>query len=118
MQLWGYYVDKVLIKEMYEKGYNATEIAKKIKVNKATINKHIQRNLKDSKEKHESKKRENKEIKKITEYEAKRYISDSQLVLKNRSIYKTNTKTGNIELKKDIDCAIPWDMPRVLRKEL
>ena len=43
-------------------------------------------------------------------------MSDKTFILKNRSIYKTE-KDGDIVLKKDIGCAVPWDVPRRLTNE-
>ena len=40
-------------------------------------------------------------------------MSDKTFILKNRSLYETK-KDGDIVLKKDIDCAITWDVPRRL----
>ena len=43
-------------------------------------------------------------------------MSDKTFILKNRSLYETK-KDGDIVLKKDIDCVIPWDVPRRLVNE-
>ena len=44
-------------------------------------------------------------------------MPDSTFVKKNRSIYETNKETGDIELRKDLDYAIPYDIPEVLKNE-
>ena len=56
------------------------------------------------------------EVKKITKYESKQYMSDKTFILKNRSLYETK-EDGDIALKKDIGYAIPWDVPRRLTNE-
>ena len=42
--------------------------------------------------------------------------SDKTFILKNRSLYETK-EDGDIVLKKDIDYAIPWDVPKRLVNE-
>ena len=43
-------------------------------------------------------------------------MSDKTFILKNRSLYETK-ENGDIVLKKNIDCVIPWDVPRRLANE-
>lgn len=113
-------MNKELVKQLYANGLNAREISEQLNVNKATVNKCIQRNFKDLKPIHLKNRKHLKfyenELRKITKYESKQYMSDKAFILKNRSIYETK-KDGDIVLKKNIDCKISWDVPRGLRNE-
>ncbi|MBP3931688.1 MAG: DNA-binding response regulator [Peptostreptococcaceae bacterium] len=113
-------LDKELVKQLYANGLNAREISEQLNENKSAVNKCIQRNFKDLKPIHLKNRKYLKfyedEVKKITKYESKQYMSDKTFILKNRSIYKTE-KDGDIVLKKDIGCAVPWDVPRRLTNE-
>lgn len=113
-------MDKELVKQLYANGLNAREISEQLNENKSAVNKCIQRNFKDLKPIHLKNRKYFKfyenEVKKITKYESKQYMSDKTFILKNRSIYKTE-KDGDIVLKKDIGCAVPWDVPRRLTNE-
>ena len=113
-------MDKELVKQLYANGLNAREISEQLDVNKAAINKCIQRNFKDLKPIHLKNRKQLKfyenEVRKITKYESKQHMSDKTFILKNRSLYETK-KDGDIVLKKDIGCAIPWDVPRRLTNE-
>ena len=82
-------MNKDLVGQLYLNGLNAREIAEQLNVNKSAVNKCIQ---------------------------SKQYMSDKTFILKNRSLYETK-KDGDIVLKKDIDCAITWDVPRRLTNE-
>lgn len=113
-------LNKELVKQLYCNGLNAREISEQLGVNKAAVNKCIQRNFKDLKPIHLKYRKELKyfdnEVKRITKYESKQYMSDKIFILKNRSLYETK-KDGDIVLKKDIDCEIPWDVPKRLVNE-
>ncbi|SCJ09207.1 Uncharacterised protein [uncultured Clostridium sp.] len=113
-------MNKELIKQLYANGFNAREISEELNVNKAAVNKCIQRNFKDLKPIHLKNRKQLKfyenEVRKITKYESKQHMSDKTFILKNRSLYETK-KDGDIVLKKDIDCVIPWDVPRRLVNE-
>lgn len=113
-------MNKELVKQLYANGLNAREIAEELKVNKSAVNKCIQRNFKDLKPIHLENRKHLKfyenEVRKITKYESKQYMSDKSFILKNRSLYETK-KGGDIVLKKNIDYAIPWDVPRRLINE-
>ena len=118
--LGGIGMNKELVKQLYANGLNAREISEELNVNKAAVNKCIQRNFKDLKPIHLKNRKylrfyEN-EVRKITKYESKQHMSDKTVILKNRSLYETK-KDGDIVLKKDIDSAIPWDVPRRLVNE-
>lgn len=116
-------MDKDLVKNLYAAGLNSKEIADQIKLNRETVKKCIQRNFKDIKELHMKNRKHYKfhvkEVEKAVNYESKKFISDKSFVLKNRSIYRTK-ENGDITLKnkKDLECAIPWDVPRRLSNEL
>lgn len=118
--LGGIGMNKELVKQLYSNGFNAREISEELNVNKAAVNKCIQRNFKDLKPIHLKNRKQLKfyenEVRKITKYESKQHMSDKTFILKNRSLYETK-KDGDIVLKKDIDCAIPWDVPRRLANE-
>lgn len=109
-------LNKDIIKNLYLKGYNATEISKKVSSNVETIRKCIQRNFGDSKLKHEIAVIQRKEELKATNYEANRYINDRSFILKNRSIYKT-LPNGDIVLNKEVAGVVTWDTPRRLTNE-
>lgn len=115
--LGGIALNKELVRELYLNGFNSAEIAKELKVNKAAVNKCIQRNFKEFKEIHIRNRRvllfHEKEVKRAVNYESKKYISDKSFILKNRSAYRTK-KNGDIVLRNDLDCKMPWDMPRRL----
>lgn len=101
-------------------GLSAKEISEELDVKIGSVKMCIQRNFKDLKAIHLKNRKYLKfyenEVKKITKYESKQYMSDKTFILKNRSIYKTE-KDGDIVLKKDIGCAVPWDVPRRLTNE-
>lgn len=113
-------MNKDLVGQLYLNGLNAREIAEQLNVNKSSVNKCIQRNFKEFKFIHLKNRKHLKfyenEVRKITKYESKQYMSDKTFILKNRSLYETK-KDGDIVLKKDIDCAITWDVPRRLTNE-
>ncbi|MEN8079416.1 helix-turn-helix domain-containing protein [Clostridioides difficile] len=113
-------MNKELVGQLYCNGLNAKEIAEQLKVNKETVKKCIQRNFKEFKTIHLKNRKHLKfyedEVRKITKAESKQYMSDKTFILKNRSIYETK-EDGDIVLKKNIGCAIPWDVPRRLTNE-
>ncbi|MGG7142468.1 DNA-binding response regulator [Clostridium nigeriense] len=107
------------IKKLYLEGYNSVEIARIIntsgkKTTKAAIQKYIQRNLKEFKEKHDRAVIMRKEALKAVNYESKKYMTDKTFILKNRSIYETK-ENGDIVIKKDITTT--WDTPKRLVNE-
>ena len=118
--LGGMGLNKELVKQLYCNGLNAREISEQLNVNKSAVNKCIQRNFKEFKSIHLKNRKHLKfyenEVRKITKHESKQYMSDKTFILKNRSLYETK-KDGDIVLKKNIDCAIPWDVPRRLINE-
>ena len=118
--LGGMALNKELVKQLYCNGFNAREISEELNVNKAAVNKCIQRNFKDLKSIHLKNRKHLKfyenEVRKITQKESKQYMSDKTFILKNRSLYETK-EDGDIVLKKNIGCEIPWDVPRRLRNE-
>jgi predicted DNA-binding protein YlxM (UPF0122 family) len=118
--LGGIGMNKELVKQLYANGLNAKEISEELNVNKSAVNKCIQRNFKNLKPIHLKNRKHLKfyenEVKKITKYESKQYMSDKSFILKNRSLYETK-EDGDIVLKKDIGYAIPWDVPRRLTNE-
>ena len=119
--LGGMDLNKELVKQLYCNGLNAREISEHLNVNKSSVNKCIQRNFKEFKSIHLKNRKHLKfyenEVRKITKYESKQYMSDKTFILKNRSLYETK-ENGYIVLKKDIDYKIPWDVPRRLNNEL
>lgn len=119
--LGGMDLNKELVKQLYCNGLNAREISEHLNVNKSSVNKCIQRNFKEFKSIHLKNRKHLKfyenEVRKITKYESKQYMSDKTFILKNRSLYETK-ENGDIVLKKDIDYKIPWDVPRRLNNEL
>lgn len=110
-------LDKEVVRELYLKGYNAVEIAKKLHGETESVRKCIQRNFGDLKWKHEVAVSQKREEAKAVKYESNRYISDRSFILKNRSVYKTLTN-GDIVLNREISGAVTWDTPRRLANEL
>lgn len=117
---------KKRVRELYREGYNSTEIAKIIteenlqdgiykKTTPEAIKKCIQRNFKDLKKENKINRIARKETIKALNYESNRFISDKALILKNRSVYKTNAN-GDIVLKKEkeVGCFFPADLPKRL----
>ncbi|MEN8079121.1 helix-turn-helix domain-containing protein [Clostridioides difficile] len=113
-------MDKELVGQLYANGLSAKEIAEELNVKVGAIKMCIQRNFKEFKTIHLKNRKHLKfyenEVKKITKYESKKYMSDKTFILKNRSLYETK-EDGDIVLKKNIGCAIPWDVPRRLTNE-
>ena len=118
--LGGMDLNKELVKQLYCNGLNAREISEHLNVNKSSVNKCIQRNFKEFKSIHLKNRKHLKfyenEVRKITKYESKQYMSDKTFILKNRSLYETK-EDGDIVLKKNIGGEIPWDVPRRLTNE-
>lgn len=113
-------MDKELVKQLYINGLSAKEISEELDVKISSVKMCIQRNFKDLKPIHLENRKHLKfyenEVRKITKYESKQYMSDKTFILKNRSLYETK-ENGDIVLKKDIDYKIPWDVPRRLNNE-
>ena|SRR5471030_654926 len=109
-------LNKEEIKKMYLDGFNAPEIAKKIKEDKDTIKKCIQRNFKDFRLEHEIAAVRRREVIKAINYESTKFMGDSTFIRKNRSIYKTNLN-GDIVINKHVAPVVTWDTPRRLTNE-
>lgn len=109
-------LDKEKVGQLYVEGFNAVQIANQLSVKVEAVRKCIQRNYKEFKKSHNASKIRNKEIKKITEYEAKQFMSDSVFIKKNRSVYKTN-EHGDIVLDKTVAPVVTFDTPRGLKNE-
>lgn len=110
-------LNKAKVEELYIRGYGAKDIAKELDYSPSTVRTCIERNFKDLKFTHEKAKQARKDIARIAKEETKKYMPDSTFVKKNRSIYETNKKTGDIELRKNLSFAIPCDVPTVLKTE-
>lgn len=110
-------LDKEKVKELYLKGYNATQIADIINAKTEAVRKCIQRNtnMKENK-KHNEAVRTRRDWEKAINYESSKYISDRSFILKNRSAYETKVN-GDIVMKKEIKNIAPGDMPRRLTNE-
>ena len=106
-------LDKGKVKTLYLKGYNAVEIAKNINANKESVRKCIQRNFGDLRLRHEIAEAQRKDASRAIKYESKRYISDGQFILKNRSVYKT-LGNGDIVLNQEVSGIVTDDTPRRL----
>lgn len=109
-------VNKNQIEKLYLEGYNANEIAKKLKCNVETVRKCIQRNFGNLKCKHDIAVVQRREVIKATNYEANKFMGDSTFIKKNRSIYKTKPD-GDIVINKDVAPVVTWDTPRRLNNE-
>ncbi|MDB2090458.1 DNA-binding response regulator [Clostridium paraputrificum] len=104
-------LDKEKVKEMYLKGYSASDIAKKLNASRYAVQKCIQRNMRLLKKSHDIAKEFNKEVAKVTRREAKQYMSDKDFIRRNKSIYKTN-ENGDIVLNKEVSGIVSFDTPR------
>lgn len=109
-------LDKERIKKLYLQGYNAAEISKIIDSSVDSIRKCIQRNYGELKHRHEVAVAQRKEALRAINYESKRYISDREFILKNRSIYKT-LPNGDIVIKREMFGIITTDTPTRLVNE-
>lgn len=118
--LGGIGLNKELVRQLYMNGLSAKEISEELDVKIGSVKMCIQRNFKDLKAIHLKNRKYLKfyenEVIKITKYESKQHMSDKTFILKNRSIYETK-EDGDIVLKKNIGCEIPWDVPRRLANE-
>lgn len=109
-------LDKERIKKLYLQGYNAAEISKIIDSSVDSTRKCIQRNYGDLKYRHEVAVAQRKEALRAVNYESKRYISDREFILKNRSIYKT-LPNGDIVINREMSGIITTDTPTRLVNE-
>lgn len=109
-------INKEKVKEFYLEGRNAVWIALELNCNVETVRKYIQRNLKQHKNAHIIAKQRDKEILKLTRREAKQYMSDSDFVKRNNSIYTTN-EDGDIVLDKSVSGTISFDTPVKITNE-
>lgn len=112
----GTKVDKKQSEKLYLEGYNANEIAKKLKYEVEAVRKCIQRNFGKLKGKHEIAIVQRREIVRAVNYEANKYMGDSTFIKKNRSIYKTKPD-GDIVINKDVAPIVTWDTPKRLVNE-
>ncbi|NRT70022.1 DNA-binding response regulator [Clostridium beijerinckii] len=104
------------IEELYLAGYNASQIAKKLKKNVEAVRKYIQRNLNHLKGKHNIALVERREVIRATNYEANKYMGDSTFIKKNRSIYKTKLD-GDIVIDVNAAPIVSFDTPKRLKNE-
>lgn len=109
-------LDKEMVKELYLQGYNAVNIALKMRCNSDTVRQCIHRNFKEFKNSHLANKIRNKEIDRITKHEAKQYMSDSTFIKKNRTIYKTNSD-GDIIIDINVAPVVSFDTPKRFKNE-
>ncbi|OOM81773.1 hypothetical protein CLPUN_09570 [Clostridium puniceum] len=104
------------IEELYLNGYDASQIAKKLKKNIEAVRKYIQRNLSHLNYRHKIAVIERREIIRATNYESNKFMGDSTFIKKNRSIYKTKLD-GDIVINRDIAPVVTWDTPKRLVNE-
>ena len=109
-------VDKKQVEKLYNEGFTAPEIARKLNCKKDTVKKCIQRNFGFFKGLHKMELTRRREILKAVNYQANRYMGDSTFVKKNRSIYKTKSN-GDIVLNKEVAPVVTWDTPKRLANE-
>ncbi len=111
-------IDKELVRILYiEEGFNANEIAKKLDLKVKSVEKCIQRNFSEGKDKlqHKRTRLQKKEIEKAINYEATKCMSDGTFIKKNPSIYKT-ASNGDIVINAPEE-ALPWDVPQRLKND-
>ena len=83
-------LDKEKVKELYIKGYSIVNIALILNYNSEAVRQCIHRNFKEFKNSNLANKLRNKEIDRITKFEANQYMSNTTFIKKNGSIYTTN----------------------------
>lgn len=108
------------INELYKAGTTINELSKRFNIKKKTIYYNLKKNYPDSrainkKNKIIKKKKEKEEAKRLLLKESKHYMGDLEFIKRNRSIYKTDEKTGDIYL--NTTCILPADVPRIWRNE-
>lgn len=109
-------LDKERVKELYLQGHNAAGIAIILNCKQDTIRQCIHRNFKEFKNSHLTNKIRNKEIDRITRYEAKQYMGDATFIERNRSIYKTNSD-GDIVIDVSVAPVVSFDTPKNFKNE-
>ncbi|CUQ30614.1 hypothetical protein [Clostridium baratii] len=103
-------LNKSKVKDLYLKGYNATEIAAIYEATKCAVQKCIQRNTNDSDLKiHKKNRMYMKSAERVIDRTNKRSISDNQLLKWNRQSFTTEKETGDINYNED--CIAPYDLP-------
>ncbi|MEG1482872.1 MAG: hypothetical protein RSA57_03650 [Cetobacterium sp.] len=102
-------LEKSKVKELYIKGYTATEIGKILSSNKKTVEKCVERNFKEFKSEHSIKLYERRDCKKAIERTNNQFIGNAQLVKWNRHSYITND-SGTLIFDKSRGQA-PGDLP-------
>ncbi|WP_242952598.1 DUF1670 domain-containing protein [Clostridium beijerinckii] len=116
MELLEAKADKNPIEELYLKGYDASQIAKKLGKKVEAVRKYIQRNFSHLKHKHDIAVVQRRESIKATNYEANKYMGDSTFIKKNRSIYKTKPD-GDLVINREVAPIVTWDTPKRLVNE-
>lgn len=109
-------LDKERVKELYQQGYNAEQIAILLECKSSAIRQCIHRNFKNFKTMHTLNKTIDKEILRITKNEVKSYMSDAEFIKRNRSIYKT-AENGDIIIDKKVSGIISFDVPVKFKNE-
>lgn len=109
-------LNKLEVKSLYIRGYNAVQISNILNASKESVRKCIQRNFKEFKISHDAARLADKEIDRVTRFEAKKYISDASFIKKNRSIFKT-LPNGDVVLDKEKAGAVSFDTPRRITNE-
>lgn len=109
-------LNKLEVKNLYVQGYNAVQISNILNASKESVRKCIQRNFKEFKISHDTARLADKEIDRVTRFEAKQYISDASFIKKNRSIYMTNEK-GDIVINRKVAPVVSFDTPRRISNE-
>lgn len=102
-------LDKTSVKDLYVRGYTATEIARILSSSKKTVEKCIERNFKEFKSEHIIKLYERRDCKKAIERTNNQFIGNAQLVKWNRHSYITN-ESGTLTFDKSRGQA-PGDLP-------
>lgn len=109
--------DKIIIEKLYVSGIDAKQISNRIDKNVETVRKHIQRNLKHLKEKHEIEKERNNTILKISKMECLREMSSLEFAKRNLSIYKAN-ESGDLVVNKEVATNVTFDTPRKVERKI
>ena len=119
---------KILVKKLYIEGLTYKEIARRVTleyqkngidkiVKEEAIKKYIQRiYLSEKLFKYKEERKLNsiklKDVKKVLQYESKRYICDNQLIKCNLNAYKISNGRTTLKTEKEMKCCLPSSMPR------
>lgn len=104
-------VDWDRINNLYKQGMTINQLSDEFNIKKKTISNKLSKEYPGSRALHKQMKRQ---LKMLEKKECKRYMSDLEVIKRNRSVFSTNNK-GNIYL--NTDSSITVDVPRELKND-